>query len=196
MRARSLIASSSALIVASIFTVASPAAASVRENATASSSAVNAGVFVSGPRSVASGPISAGRIGDGPAWASTPKNGLCDGTWGDSVANVPFQRAKSGALNWGFLLTKAARQRLGRVVRVTMPYATVNNRQINSPYSPHTASSGSNFHSSLHYYQFIGSRTRHVIETGNKIFLYWVIFDSSGGGAYRYIRCTVPRPGS
>lgn len=187
MRIRSLVASSSALIAAIIFAVAPSAAASARENAAQENAAlaayaVNAGMFESWTVTIIAEPASLG----------TPENGLCNGNWSDNVASVPFQRTRTGALSWGFLLTKLARHKLGRVVRVTMPLATVNNRRIDPPYSPHTESSGYNFQSSLHYYQFLGSRTKHVIETGNKILLYWVIIGSSGDGAYRYIRCTIP----
>ncbi len=192
MRIRALVASSSALIAAVIFGVASTStasAASPHGNAAAGAWAVNAGVFKK----------SVGRIAAESAWsetASTPKNGQCAGTWGNVVANVVFQRAKTGGLAWGFFLTKVARGKLGAVVEVTMPTATINNRAINPPYSPHTQSSGYNFHSSLNYYTFIGSRTRHVIKTGDKLLLYWVIFGSSGEGAYRYVRCTIPKPGA
>ncbi|HXC84949.1 MAG TPA: hypothetical protein VNV62_24140 [Trebonia sp.] len=114
----------------------------------------------------------------------------------DVVANVLFQRAKTGGLAWGFFLTKVAREKLGAVVTVTMPVATINNKAINPPYSPHTRSSGYNFHSSLKFYNFVGSKTRHEIKTGDKLLLYWVIVGEKHEGAYRYVRCTIPKPGA
>ncbi len=192
MRIRTLVASSSALIAAVIFGVAATSAASAvspRGNAAAGARPVNAGDFGKPAGSIAADPARS-------ETPSTPKNGQCAGTWGNVVANVVFQRAKTGGLAWGFFLTKVARGKLGAVVEVTMPTATINSRPINPPYSPHTQSSGYNFHSSLNYYTFIGSRTKHAIKTGDKLLLYWVIFGSSDEGAYRYVRCTIPKPGA
>lgn len=188
MRIKTLIASSSALIAAVIFAVASPASASTATSAyqNVASASVNAGGFEN----------SAGRIAAEPATPQTPKNGQCAGNWGNVVANVLFQRAKTGGLAWGFFLTKVAREKLGAVVTVTMPVATINNKAINPPYSPHTRSSGYNFHSSLKIYTFIGSKTRHEIKTGDKLLLYWVIVGDKHEGAYRYVRCTIPKPGA
>lgn len=186
MRIRTIIASSSALIAAIVFGLASSAAASVHENAVAPVSQVNVGAFKN----------AAGKIAYDPASPSTPSNGLCAGNWGNTVANVTFQRATTGGLAWAFRLTKVAIERLGPVVEVTMPTATVDNKAINPPYSPHTQSSTYNFHSSLYYYQYIGSGTKHAVKTGDKILLYWVIVGSTGEGAYRYVRCTIPKPGS
>jgi hypothetical protein len=177
-----------------IFAVASPAAAWANQNAARQnagegayqSAGVNAGVFTGRAGGIAAEPSSSG----------TPGNGLCAGNWGDAVSNVLFERARTGTLTWGFVLTRVARDKLGSRVEVTMPFAFVNNKSINPPYSPHIQSSGYNFRSSLRYYQFIRSRARHVIKTGDKIILYWVIFGSTGEDAYRYIRCTIPRPGS
>jgi hypothetical protein len=186
MRIRTLIASSSALVAALVFALASSAAASATENAGAPAPQVNAGAFKN----------SAGQITAAPGSPSTPKNGQCAGAWGNSVATVVFQRAKTGGLAWAFKLTRVAIEKLGPVVEVTMPTATLNNKAINPPYSPHTQSSTYNFHSSLYYYQYIGSGAKHVIKTGNTILLYWVIFGSTGEGAYRYVRCTIPQPGA
>ena len=77
-----------------------------------------------------------------------------------------------------------------------MSTATVNGKAINPPYQPHTEVSTYNFHGSLWKYQIIGQRGTHTLATGNKVLLYWVIIGSSGEGAYRYIRCTVGKPGS
>lgn len=123
MRVKTLIASSSALIAAVIFAVASPASPASASTATsahrnvasaqnaASASAVNAGGFEN----------SAGRIAAAPVTPQTPKNGPCAGNWGNVVANMLLQRAKTGGLAWGFFLTKVAREKLGAVVTVTMP---------------------------------------------------------------------------
>lgn len=130
------------------------------------------------------------------ATPQTSANGLCTGTFTNKVANVPFQRSKAGSLTWGFKLTKIAIEKLGPVVTVSMPTATVNGKAINPPYTPHTEVSTYNFHSSLWKYQIIGQRGTHELGTGNKVLLYWVIIGSTGEGAYRYIRCTVGKPGS
>jgi hypothetical protein len=127
---------------------------------------------------------------------ATPGNGLCTGTWTNVVANVTFQRSTGGSLTWGFKLTRVAIGKLGGIVEVTMPTATVNGHAINPPYSPHTEPSTYNFHGSLYHYNRIGSSHRYTIATGNKILLYWVIFGDTGTDAYRYVRCTIPRPGS
>jgi hypothetical protein len=127
---------------------------------------------------------------------ATPGNGLCTGTWTNVVANVTFQRSKNGSLTWGFKLTRVAIGKLGAIVEVTMPTATVAGHAINPPYSPHTEPSTYNFHGSLYRYNRIGSSHVYTLATGNKILLYWVIFGETGTDAYRYIRCTVPKPGS
>lgn len=186
MRIRTLIASGSALIAALVFALASSTVASAAGTAGAPTSQVNAGAFKS----------PTGQIAAEPDLPSTPANGQCAGAWGNTVATVVFQRATTGGLAWAFKLTKVAIERLGPVVEVTMPTATLNNKAINPPYSPHTQSSTYNFHSSLNYYQYIGSGAKHLIKTGDKLLLYWVIFGSTGEGAYRYVRCTIPKPGA
>lgn len=78
-----------------------------------------------------------------------------------------------------------------------MPVATVNNKALNpTPYQPHINLNNYNFHSSLYKYHVVGTRGDRVIVTGDKILLYWVIYGSSGEDAYRYIRCTIPKPGT
>jgi hypothetical protein len=189
VRIRKLVASSAALIAAIIFGVASASAASAVPpygNAVVTTSTVNAGGF---GRSV-------GRIGAEPASPQTPKNGQCAGAWGNVVSNLVFQRAKTGGLAWGFFLTKIAQEKLGAVVTADITSATINNRAIHTPYSKHVQSSNYNFHSSLKNYEFIGSRVLHTIKTGDKLYLLWVIEGSSGEGAYRYVRCTIPKPGA
>lgn len=189
MRISKLVASSAALIAATIFGVASASAASAAPrygNAVSAASAVNAGGF--------GRPV--GRVGAEQVSPQTPRNGQCAGTWGNVVSNVVFQRAKTGGLAWGFFLTKAARGKLGSVVAVDITSATINNKAIHTPYSEHVQSSNYNFHSSLKNYEFIGSRTLHTIKTGDKLYLLWSIEGSSGAGAYRYVRCTIPAPGA
>lgn len=173
MRVRSLLTRASAVISAGVlaFTLTANAAnAGVRAETTAKAASIS-----TVPR--------------------TQRNGLCTGTWSNVVANVTFQRSKNGALTWGFKLTRVAIGKLGPVVEVTMPTATVNGHAINPPYSPHTEPSTYNFHSSFYKYHRVGDGD-HTLATGNKILLYWVIFGSTGTNAYRYVRCTVPKPGS
>jgi hypothetical protein len=190
VRIKTLIASSSALIAAVVFAMASSAsastAASAHQNAGAPASALNAGGFEN----------SAGQIAAEPASPQTPKNGQCAGVWSQAVANVVFQRAKTGGLSWGFFLTKVSQGILGSPVAVDITSATINNRAIHTPYSEHVQSSNYNFHSSLKNYEFIGSRVLHTIKTGDKLYLIWLIEGSSGEDAYRYVRCTIPQPGA
>jgi hypothetical protein len=157
----------------------------------------------SGGNSGLRGAANYGGFGSAPSalWAdtevapATPKNGLCTGTFTNVVSNVIFQRSKNGSLTWGFKLTKRAIAELGAIVTVSMPTATVNGHAINPPYEPHTEVSTYNFHGSLYRYNRFGKHV-YTLATGNKIFFYWVIEGETGTDAYRYIRCTVPRPGS
>ena len=64
------------------------------------------------------------------ATPQTSANGLCTGTFINQVSNVPFQRSKAGSLTWGFKLTRIAIEKLGPVVKVSMPTATVNGKAI------------------------------------------------------------------
>jgi hypothetical protein len=192
VRIRKLVASSSALIAAAIFGVATASAASAASphgNAVAAASAVNAGAFETSARSIPTVPAV-------PKTPSTPKNGQCAGAWGNVVSNVVFQRATTGGLAWGFFLTKIAQEKLGPVVAVDITAATINNRAIHTPYAEHVQSSNYNFHASLKNYEFIGSRVLHTIKTGDKLNLIWFIEGSSGEDAYRYVRCTIPKPGA
>lgn len=126
----------------------------------------------------------------------TPANKLCTGTWNHAVSTVTYQRAPGGTLAWGFWLTNTAKANLGPVATVSMPYAYVNGKAINPPYSPHTQGSGYNFHGSMNRYQFIGGSAG-TIATGNKLTFYWFIKGSKPNtAADRYITCQVPTPGS
>lgn len=128
--------------------------------------------------------------------AMTPANKLCTGTWNHAVSTVAYQRAPGGTLAWGFWLTSTAKANLGPVATVSMPYAHVNGKAINPPYSPHTQGSGYNFHGSMNRYQFIGGSAG-TIATGNKLTFYWFIKGSKPNtAADRYITCQVPTPGS
>jgi hypothetical protein len=131
-----------------------------------------------------------------PATPQTSANGLCTGTFAGPVSNISLQRSRTGSLTWSFKLTKIAIGKLGPVVEVTLPTAKVNGKAINPPYSPHTKVSTYNFHGSLWKYQIIGQQGTHELATGDEIFLYWLILGSTGEDAYRYIRCTVGKPGS
>jgi len=168
----------------------------------AAGSALAAGAFlVAGmalPASAAPGARQIAAPGSIPSSAmpQTSANGLCTGTFAGPVSNISLQRSKAGSLTWAFRLTKIAIEKLGPVVEVTLPTATVNGKAINPPYSPHTKVSTYNFHGSLWKYQIIDQRGTHELATGNKILLYWLIFGSTREDAYRYIRCTVGKPGS
>lgn len=189
MRLKSLLKFSSAIIGASMISsvVTINTASAELSKSGAPSSAANYGAFG----------MAASRPGP-PAMLSpaTLRNGLCTGTWTNVVANVTFQRSRNGYLAWGFKLTRVAIGKLGGVVEVTMPTATVNGHAINPPYRPHTELSTYNFHGSFYRYDRTGSKHEYTLATGDKILFYWVIFGDTGSDAYRYIRCTVPRPGS
>ncbi len=188
---RLLMALSLSAMLAAAAGLASPAAASsVKTSPTAP--AQGGGFYRGAATGLAGHPVASSVT----ASPDTPRNGLCTGTWTNPVSNVFLQRSKNGTLAWGFKLTNIAIEKLGPVVEVTMPTATVNGKALSpTPYSPHTEYSTYNFHGSLYRYH-VYRDGNHVIATGNKIFFYWVIFGSSGEDAYRYIRCTVPRPGS
>lgn len=130
MRLKSLLKFSSAIIGASMISsvVTINTASAELSKSGAPSSAANYGAFG----------MAASRPGP-PAMLSpaTLRNGLCTGTWTNVVANVTFQRSRNGYLAWGFKLTRVAIGKLGGVVEVTMPTATVNGHAINPPYRPH-----------------------------------------------------------
>jgi hypothetical protein len=121
--------------------------------------------------------------------------GLCVGAWTSEVSTVTFQRAPEGSLAWGFRLSNQAMSLLGPIVTVTMPFALVNGRPIAPPYGPHTRENTYNFHSSMNNYQFIGGGGG-ALQTGDQVTFYWLIKGSTDTGAYRFIVCQVPPPGS
>lgn len=133
--------------------------------------------------------------------AVTPQTATvgCTGWWFNGVANVLLQETNLGgtarAVAWGFFLTNQARDYLGPVATVSMPFTYVNGGGINPPYGPHTESVYYNFHGSLSRYVIIGAirPTLIQLQAGDTLTLYWLINSNSqsGHGAYRYITCRV-----
>ncbi|MFH8749200.1 hypothetical protein ACH4GK_21140 [Streptomyces rimosus] len=171
-------------------TLAAPAGA-------AEAPADNGGAYLSRP--VPKDPVEAANLARERAEAvhlRTPANKLCTGTWKHAVSTVTFQRAHGGTLAWGFKLSHTSRANLGSPVVVSMPYAYVNGKSINPPYSPHTAVNTYNFHGSMKKYQYTGGGSG-TIATGNKVTFYWFLKGAKPNtAADRYITCKVPKPGS
>ncbi len=128
-------------------------------------------------------------------YVSTPVGDSCSGAWVSEVSTVTFQRAPEGTLAWGFRLSNQARALLGVVVTVTMPFAYVNGRPVSPPYGPHMEENTYNFHGSMNNYQLIGGG-RGALQTGDQVTFFWHLRGSTDTGAYRFIVCHVPPPGS
>ncbi|KQX57465.1 MULTISPECIES: hypothetical protein [unclassified Streptomyces] len=129
--------------------------------------------------------------------ARTAANKLCTGTWAHAASTVTFQRAPGGTLAGGFKPSNTARANLGSPVTVTMPYAYVNGRAVNPPYSPHTAVSTCDFHGSMNKYRYVGGGSGTIV-TGNKLTFSWFLKGSKpSSAADRYVFTSqVPQPGS